>query len=358
VSPGYSRTESFDLSALDGDNAWMLTTVAITSTNRVSNLKRTTTGAGGFTLLNNTLPAVFKGIHFFTPLIGVAIAEVDAQLTWPMYRTTDGGLTWTLVGNVPMATSTYAASVGKYHHGNSLWIILDDTTLRTTDAGLTWANVPLQRQLAFEDEQNGLAYNSITGTQQLLRTADGGQTWTAVAGNGLPQLTCLTAVKGRPGTYIAGSYSIGVGSYNGITMITRDRGASWSNLSVDNHGYINLLAPSASKIWAIEGFWSGPASGSPMLLRYGGSALGTLRATSAAAPLAFPCPTTGVVALAGQVPAGALLRVYDLAGRLCLQVPATEAQRQVDLSALSAGAYQMVLSAPGGVSRRQQIIKQ
>lgn len=202
MNGSYTGHTMRDISFLDAQNAWLLKSPSLPSVPATGVvLARTTSGPLGFTDMPNPLPAPFQQIHFFTPLIGVAQVPGTGFTNWPIYRTTDGGATWTLVSNTPAVSS----ATGSFYYrkaglANALWLTADaNTVLRTADAGLSWTALPNPGLMVFADELHGLAFEPMASTPVLSRTDDGGQTWTPVPYNGPGKLTTIDAVPGRAG---------------------------------------------------------------------------------------------------------------------------------------------------------------
>ncbi|SMB92432.1 hypothetical protein SAMN00120144_2157 [Hymenobacter roseosalivarius DSM 11622] len=182
--------------------------------------------------------------HFFDASTGVAFGD-PVQGGYEIYRTTNAGASWQrvpaaaipapLVGEAGLLLSYFAL-------GNTLWVGTanfgvngeDDRFARvwkSTDRGLTWtvsARTPLRYgvyRLAFRDQNNGIAYNSpdlsIPGGG-MIRTTDGGQTWSAITPVSTPQGRFYgVTIDAIPGGFL----SVGEGS-----SISAD-GITWTDLT-------------------------------------------------------------------------------------------------------------------------------
>ncbi|UOQ53607.1 T9SS type A sorting domain-containing protein [Hymenobacter cellulosivorans] len=356
-----------DLAAIDGQNAWLL---------NEGKLLRTTSGVTGFTQLPAVLPTAFKSIHFFNATTGIALPTTPKDATvWPIYRTTDGGLSWALVANLPgrsgPPTQFDVKSYIKKKLDNHFWLTAGSTMLHTMDEGLTWTVASTPGQAYFSDPLNGLSYYSTeSGTatvHHLSRTTDGGASWSEIAYTGptnmfsIPGLYTMTAVPGSPGTYLYYDYRFLSASNlaTGRLIISRDGGSSWQLLgSSFTSGAIQGLLPlSPTELWAGMNGETGLSS-EPVVMRYGGTILASNTASTLPAPLAaYPNPTSAQVQLTGTFSGTEQARVYDATGRLCQQQPVSGSQSTLDLSRQPAGLYQIKVTATNGAVRHLRVSK-
>jgi|GEM_PF-3913852 len=139
-------------------------------------LHRTLDGGVNWSSVSPALPtAILDEVFFKDELVGFS--------SWgdEVYRTTDGGSTWaTMPGlQLPQATTFGAAAITTggvtlmYHHPN---------LFRSTDDGVTWQSSPspslwgsLISDFSFQGPDEGYAH---TLGAELLKTTDGGLTWT------------------------------------------------------------------------------------------------------------------------------------------------------------------------------------
>ena len=97
-----------------------------------------------------------------------------------IFRSTDGGMVWTMVMDLSDITGSYNSFV-KYHDG--VWILIKaKKILRSTDDGLNWTEVytmPFNFYGPFDVDANGVwMVGSQGGTWQTIRSEDNGLTWT------------------------------------------------------------------------------------------------------------------------------------------------------------------------------------
>ncbi|PJJ59267.1 T9SS type A sorting domain-containing protein [Hymenobacter chitinivorans] len=374
-----SGTFAGNLFALNDQRAWLITRDAVSGTRT---LLRTTAGPANFSVVAAALPAAFDRVYFFTPTTGVAFVATAPGSSWQIYRTTDGGSTWTMVANTPQAVlggsaGSNEALLSTYTLlGNSLWLSTSgNSILRTTDAGLTWSSTPSGISLtglSFRDGLHGLAfgnvagsgYDPVPGTERLLRTSDGGTSWTPVVTQGPVRSRVLTAIPGSAGVYVSwGSYSID-SNYRLVganLSISRDEGSTWQSIIADeNLRYSQLAASEDGKLWLATEFDYSPGRSTYnqyMIMRYKGPAV--LKSVSAQKVLAlslYPNPTTGVVQLAAPAVGGEQLTVYDLAGRVQQTQQLQKGQQQLDLSDRAAGVYQILLTTRQGQRYTEKLL--
>src|SRR5512137_1570489 len=159
-------------------------------------------------------------------------------------RTTDGGATWTHVV-VPGAESLDFRDIEAFGADTAYMLAIgpgDKSRIyKTTDGGKTWAlqfTNPDARAfydaLAFWDEQHGIAVGDpVDGRFTILRTADGGTTWTRVPAASMPEAlpgdgafaasgTCLTVHGSRHAWFGTG------GAARARVFRSADQGLTWA----------------------------------------------------------------------------------------------------------------------------------
>jgi len=174
-----SAYNQYDIFALDAQRVFV---------GGADGLMKTTDGGQNWTILplldENNAPfyiSTLQAIHFFDENTGVATGFMLTGNVELILRTTDGGLHWKMVhtqtgGSVPKFLTDFSfptPEVG-YACGNR------GVILKTENAGVTWAPVQLPGSsstyngIFFTDPINGY----IAGAGKILRTVDGGATWT------------------------------------------------------------------------------------------------------------------------------------------------------------------------------------
>jgi hypothetical protein len=387
---------------------------------------RTTDGGTTWSAVQGTgnlaAPLGFNNwVHMFDATTGVAFGDpnTDASTSTPYFeilRTTDGGATWTRVPSAnipaPIAGANEGGLVRSYfalQGTNTIWASTSRQSpvgpcriLKSTDRGLTWTaySTPLTSQInriAFKDPLNGIAFNTasnpvtatppLPGTINVIRTSDGGQTWTPITpiNNTTGQfysydIDAVPATATTPGFYVsAGSSRVP----NGGTAVTTDFGSSTSSdginwRDIDNgRTYVNSSNSQTYRhLYLCMDVLSSTAGYAGSYLEVGSGAGGIYK-LNAATPLAtrsaatdkvalnaYPNPSTGVfkVQIEGGLKATTALTVTDALGRQVYSRQLTPSSVSseaitVDLSKEKTGVYVMELRSELGVSQKKLVVQ-
>ena len=208
---------TWEIHALDSLNAWI-------SSNRLEAtdtrpIFKTTDGGDSWTQvdLENMSGGVF--IHFFDPLHGLVIRNQRVAVS------SDGGETWTPVTapEWPLAQDEFGVMWGptSINHnasfGNHFWFgSSKGRVLHSADRGMTWTAVQVGatneniNSLAFTDTLHGVAVITDNGgspypNAKIFETFDGGETWTQAATPPFGSISSIAAVPGAPNAFVAGN---------------------------------------------------------------------------------------------------------------------------------------------------------
>jgi hypothetical protein len=194
----------------------------------------------------------FSIVHFFSKNDGMIFADPHFGNYFTIYRTNDGGDTWKLVpaANLPpLMPGEYSFSNTKTAVGNTFWTVSSlGRVFKSTDKGLHWTvyNTPLGDNFATNIRMRN-ALNGLMGFQdQLYRTTDGGATWTQITPTGTWFTCYLSYVPGTASTWVStgGDYAFG-GSQHGIgSSYSIDDGNTWITLDTAvEHLGVDMTGP-------------------------------------------------------------------------------------------------------------------
>lgn len=245
-----------NLYALNGDTAWYC--LSLTSSDLRSKIFRT--HDGGYTWTEQTGPFnnlrhAVKQLYFFDKNVGIAYGNSNSTSpnldTLRIYRTTNGGATWTrihpatlppLLSGEKIITSGLNPRSGNNHYdvkGDTLWF---GTSLgrvwRTTNQGQNWTVYAVGGTLGctalvsvqFSNHLRGIAVPCDGPIA--LRTTNGGQTWSTFS---LPfPARFIEYIPGTTGSYIlAPTYAT-----QSDLSITHDEGLTWEKLNFSYPHYM------------------------------------------------------------------------------------------------------------------------
>jgi uncharacterized protein (TIGR03437 family) len=181
-----------------------------------------------------------------------------------VFKTTDGGSTWTRISTGIVDPQIYSLAVDPFN-GSSLYASGGYGALntanagwvyKTTDLGNSWKLVDSElynvTQLAI-DPLNPLAVYALTGAPSS-RTTDGGATWTAMS-HGFNSIVTDPQVQGRAfATTPFGTIGPFPGGSSGPNLFrTTDSGATWQQLNFAPSTEVIFIDPTTSPATLYEG---------------------------------------------------------------------------------------------------------
>mgnify|MGYP006270885911 FL=1 len=204
------------------------------------------------------------------------ISAVDAEVVWAisatypeindrLVRTTDGGQTWTAIP-FNIDSNLYAISLHAMDGMNAWLATADEQTpiagklYRTTDGGQTWEEQPdaftefneTPAGVYFWNENEGVAFGATCFSEYddqiaIYYTEDGGDNWTAVSGEAMPEQLpgesmCLATGNGF---FDVVGDNIWFPTYQGRVFKSADRGKTWEAhvvVSEEINGLLDCLA--------------------------------------------------------------------------------------------------------------------
>lgn len=218
--------------------------------------------------LTSTINAqwISQGTGFAATSRGLSqVTALDANIVWALAydgsglgeniqeftRTTDGGATWTAgtidvgdttleINNISPVSATTAWASAIINIGTPTAPDDNDgigTIVKTTDGGATWTpqltngfqtvGSSFLNGVYFWNENVGVAYGDPEGTEyEIWRTTDGGANWTRVSGNKIDNP--LTGEFGYNSTPIAAGGTLWFPTNKGRLFRTTDQGVTWT----------------------------------------------------------------------------------------------------------------------------------
>ena len=352
-----------NLSAVDANNAWVA--MYNDASGSGGRIYKTADGGVTWTQQGSTLFANANSflniVHMFDLNNGWAQGDpINGE--FEMYTTTNGGTTWTAVpgANIPNPVSGEFGTVDVYTTvGNN--IIYFGTNkgrvFKSTDAGVTWTvtgNTTLTQveDLAFSSPTNGI----IIQGDDLMKTTDGGTTWTAVAYTGKIYGNDLKFVPGTGNTYVstgAGDVALGLSG----SSYSKDGGLTW--VDYDN-GFqrtaLDFFSPTV-------GYAGGFSSATTGMFKFTGTVVsGINNSEFSKAVSVFPNPSKGVfsIEMPSTLEKAASINVTDALGRVVYSKNEKlngAYNGQIDLSNLGKGVYMLNIKTGENISMRKLVIE-
>jgi photosystem II stability/assembly factor-like uncharacterized protein len=274
---------------------------------------------------NNNTGNQVEDIWFTTPDNGIAFVQPQGNAPTIAFATTDAGISWKPVDAVDPGVVRKVWFLDSQHG----FATGPSTLLTTSDGGKTWKAQPAAApydlsSIRCVDPQTCIL--TTTKNDKLLRTTDGGKTFTeitassqalaaaafasttrvvAVGANGATVLSDDGGVNYTPMSHdIGGTYTdlrpgpnaasaLALGDKGGLAM-TVDGGASWKTLAVPTSAAITDAAfPSADTQYALDG------KGGLFKSANGGNSWQTLSTGATTPPAALVAPAPDTVVLVG-----------------------------------------------------------
>ncbi|MCP2037179.1 T9SS type A sorting domain-containing protein [Chryseobacterium sp. HSC-36S06] len=376
TGPGSNALVS-DLSAVDGNTAWVVTAPFAAGTN-ANRIWKTTNGGTSWTqqTVGYTSGSFANHVYFWDANNGWTSGD-PLNGKFEMFKTSNGGTTWTAVAGAPTPDNgddfTYVGL--KEVVGDNIWIGTSiGRILRSTDRGNTWTGSysPVldfggvitsgsSGSYAFKDANNGLllavdgADSPATTTAGLYASDDGGATWDLLTPNGTWFFGDIAYVPGTANTYVStginSNASQGVGS-----SYTTDGGLNWT--IIDNipgidggqRGKVSFLNPTTG--WA--GFFSDGPTGSEGIFKFSGNlALGVSDNAVKSNLKVYPNPATDIVNVSSNKKIENIT-VIDMTGK---KVQSFKAGNQINVSSLPKGTYILQVFYGEGAVENTKLIK-
>jgi photosystem II stability/assembly factor-like uncharacterized protein len=311
----------FDISAVNGNIAW----IATNTRSGDGGIYKTTDGGQTWSLLLQ-LPSRF--VHFYDALHGVIVNRGTFVSTPIIATTTNGGDTWEDAVTIPSfdpneVDAVFSGNNAHAQRGDTIWFPTSKGRVyRSTNKGRDWTiyQTSLGRNasigsIAFQDGRNGLVLSALdslgaVAPNKAARTTNGGLTWITLTPPSISRAACLEYVPGTSGVYV-------IVSPAGGSIYTTNSGDTWVDIDLTElYRAVAFVGP--NKGWA--GGYTGFNPGA--LYRWSGTSL-TEVGESASLPERFMLmqnypnpfnPSTRIVYRVGSRESVSL-RVYDVLGR-------------------------------------------
>ena len=250
-----------DISAIDGEKAW----VAAYDPNGGGGIYNTTDGGQTW---NHQASAADDGsasfcntIEMFNENDGYTMGDPEGD-EFEIYTTNDGGDSWVRLdgANIPDPENGEMGWTGvRDAVGNTAWFGTNTGRIyRTLDKGLTWEAFSTGEdnvsRISFADEDNGVAIcqvnNQSTGQLEswaMVKTTNGGESWTSINIDEEDRLSDVSAVPGTPGMLIGVKISQNLSE--NFSAYSMDSGTSWEILD-DSIQYTNVEMMNENTGWA------------------------------------------------------------------------------------------------------------
>lgn len=376
TGPG-SNTLVSDLSAIDGNTAWVVTAPASAGTN-ANRIWKTTNGGTSWTqqTVGYTSGSFANHIYFWDANNGWTSGD-PLNGKFEMFKTSNGGSTWTAVPGAPVPVNgddfTYVGL--KEVVGDNIWIGTSvGRILHSPDRGNTWTGnySPVldfggvitsgsSGAFAFKDANNGLllavdgADSPATLSAGLYSTNDGGVTWDPVTPNGTWFFGDIAYVPGTPNTYVTTGINSAASQGTGSAYST-DGGLNWT--IIDNipgidggqRGKVSFLNPTTG--WT--GYFSDGPSGTQGIFKFSGNlALGVSDNAVKSNLKVYPNPATDIVNISSTKKIENIT-VIDMTGK---KVQSFKAGNQINVSSLAKGTYILQVYYGEGAVENTKLIK-
>jgi photosystem II stability/assembly factor-like uncharacterized protein len=161
-----------------------------------------------------------------------------------IYKTVNGGIDWTMVGDTANFGAEGINDIDAVTADTVYAVTNKGSVLKTTDGGQTWVKVPqftskALMHVAFASTNVGVVASNLSTTVLSWYTVDGGNTWTEVSLAEIFPSTCspkklVSLAAYRPGNFLFG------GSYR-CKFFSSDSGKTYARIGDSSSVAINLL---------------------------------------------------------------------------------------------------------------------
>jgi photosystem II stability/assembly factor-like uncharacterized protein len=152
----------------------------------------------------------------------------------PVYRTLDGGVSWTLASSA--VTNSYPVDmVVDANDGSTVYLATSTEFLKSTDGGTTWqplTTAPLANRLFFDGRAPAVLYATVS-SNGLSMSTDGGASWQPAAGT-ISDHTFYDLAFDPSDSQKLYAATAGTASSPGGLFVSTNRGQTWSPVTLDS----------------------------------------------------------------------------------------------------------------------------
>lgn len=308
-------------------------------------------------LFNNPIDSYTSFVHFWDASNGVTGGDTENG-TFEIYTTSNGGNNWNRVigANIPSSLVGEMGYVGVTSVvGNIFWFGTSAGRIfKSIDKGLSWTvtqtpstdfNLGLDR-FTFSDANNGL-FMDHNNTTTLYKTTDGGNNWTSITTPGFYK-TNIAYIPGTS-TVIAGAAANPFGS-----SYSTDNGSTWT--TIDSGVFHGTLAFFNDSFGFSAGMNTNATTGG--ISKFAGLPLKTPSFEADKQIVAYPNPTNGILKINSNNSLIKEVSVYDLLGKEVFNSKFSPLNNvNLDLNSLQAGNYILKTTSDSGKTETTKILK-
>lgn len=306
-------------------------------------------------------------IYFWDNQNGVCMGD-PVNNVFEIYTTTDGGANWVRVpsANIPVSLSGEAGWTNLYAvEGNTIWFGTNKGRIyRSVDKGYHWtvASTGMDNitSLGFHNDTLGVAAETVYQSGaitafHLVKTEDGGKTWSVVQPSGAYFKSDLAVVPGAPGWLVSTGISSDLAECGSAYSL--DEGKTWTQLD-DSIQYTAVKFYNSATGWA--GGFNVSATSRGIWKWLGIPATGVRRVINNNKVLVYPNPASGKVHFhvtgADKVTE---VSIYNESGKNVgtFRYPVGREDVVLDLKKLKEGIYIAVLKGKRIVAVKKIILK-
>jgi photosystem II stability/assembly factor-like uncharacterized protein len=345
-NPGVINGDVYNIEALDANTAWCTTSPSATF------IYKTTNGGTNWVQVYTLAAAFINAIKMTSPTVGFASGDPVGG-NWLLLTTTNGGDNWTVL-SAPPGTGDGRNNCLQVSLPNMWFGTGQGTVWRSTNSGINWTSsptTPLTTQVL------GMRFNNAStgfvGGASMVKTTDGGATWTAVT---VPGTGNISGIDGTGSDYW---YVRGTGIYR-----STDGGTNWTQVHTAV-GTLNdiKIAPGANGCLAgwtcATGGNIAKMTGVPVGIGNNNNEIPNNFSLSQN----YPNPFNPVTSINFAIPVAGFteLRVYDALGRevavlFSSDAPAGNHTVNFDASNLSSGIYFYTLKSGDFINTKKMAL--